>query len=39
MAILTDVAERLINVKAVPMGYATDEAAGIVQVAALPDAR
>ena len=36
MAMLTEVAERLINVIAVPNGNATEEAAGIVQVSAPP---
>jgi hypothetical protein len=39
MAILTAVADKLMNVIAVPIGNATEEAAGIVQVAAPPEAR
>ena len=33
------VADRLINVNAVPIGYATEDAAGIVHVPAPPEAR
>ena len=39
IAILMDVADKFIKVIAVPIGYATEEAAGIVYVAApAPDA-
>jgi len=37
IAMLTLVAERFIKVIAVPIGYATELFAGIVQVAALPE--
>jgi hypothetical protein len=37
IAILTLVADRFIKVSAVPIVYATELFAGIVQVAALPD--
>ena len=36
---LTEVADKLINVIAVPIGYATELLAGIVQLAALPEPR
>jgi len=39
MAMLTLVADRLIKVNAVPIGYATELFAGIVQVAAPPEPR
>ena len=35
IAIVDAVAAKLINVRAVPIGYATDDAAGIVNVLAL----
>jgi predicted peptidase len=37
IAMLTAVADKLIKVSAVPIGYETEVAAGIVQVAAPPE--